>query len=61
MNEEQSLEYKYDLQNYRQQLEKGLILNVHKDGEWGSIRRLLTTHSFSSASNLQNFIIKNKQ
>lgn len=53
--------YTRDSQFYQAQLEKGLTMNIFKDGKWGSIRHLSVTETLSKLSDTQKLCLKAKK
>lgn len=45
---------------YMEQLDKGLIMNVFKDGTWGSIRNLEMKYK-TSLTSLESFLLKSQK
>lgn len=53
--------YAKDSKFYQKQLEKGLAMNILKNGKWGSIRHLSVTETLTALSEMQKFILKTKK
>lgn len=45
---------------YVEQLEKGLVMNVFKDGAWGSVRNLEIKYK-TPLSNIESFLLKTQK
>ncbi|XP_065203846.1 fatty acid synthase-like [Planococcus citri] len=53
--------YSKDSEFYQSQLEKGLKMNIYKDGTWGSIRHLSLVRTLSMLTDIQKFALRAKK